>query len=83
LDRREGVAEQEASALQGTEQIAEQREAGALDAGEEQGRPTAAVDAALDRPDFESRLDLRRRMRHKLHCRFPVANDCLPCRLPD
>ena len=38
LDGRQGVAEEEAGALQGAEQVAQQRESAALDAGEEQGR---------------------------------------------
>src|SRR5438105_3583323 len=52
------VAEQEARALDGAEQVADHREVAALDALEEQGRPAGRVHAPVDRRGFEVRVDL-------------------------
>src|SRR5262249_40917691 len=57
-DRGEGVAEEEASALEGAEQVADHREAATLDAGEVEGGAAGPVDATVDGRGFEIRIDL-------------------------
>src|SRR5262249_24521391 len=53
----EAIAEQEARALEGAEEIADHRKAAALDAREEQCGTLGLVDAALDLGRLEMRID--------------------------
>ena len=55
----ERVAEQEPGPLERAEQVADHREAAALDAREQNGRPAGLVDAALDLGRFQVGVDLR------------------------
>src|SRR5262249_47204331 len=57
-DRFERVAEEVADALHRPEQVADHREAAALDAGEVDGRPLGLVDAALDPGRLQVRVAL-------------------------
>ena len=57
--RREGVAEQEARALEGAEEVADHREGAALDAGEVERGAARLVDAPLNLGHFEVGIDFR------------------------
>ena len=75
-DRLERVAEEEAGPLQGSEQVADHREAAALDAREEEGRAPGAIDAPLDLGHLEIRVD-QGVDAHEVLMAFQVANALL------
>src|SRR5262249_14928048 len=54
----EGVAEEEAGALQGAEQVADHREGATPHPGEVEGRPPRLVDPAGDRGHLQAGVDL-------------------------
>jgi hypothetical protein len=56
-DSFQAVAEHEASAVDGAEEVRDHGEAAALHAREEQRRAAAGVDTALDLGDFEMGVD--------------------------
>src|SRR5579872_5360597 len=55
--RSQGVAEEEARALDGAEEVARHQEAAALDAGEQQGGAARLVDAPVDLRGLQVRVD--------------------------